>query len=102
MRLASVDHRVVQIAVAHFYLYVQVSLIRKACVVQTTVLKVAIFEVDFAGCKQLTEIDYFLLQVTVHEVETLLMTQDCNTAQIKVIYRYYGEMLLNRYHVLEF
>lgn len=49
MLLATVNHRVVQVAVAHFHIDMKISLIRKSRVVETTTLKVAIFEENFAG-----------------------------------------------------
>ena len=49
MLLATVNHRVVQVAVAHLHIDMKISLIRKSRVVETTTLKVAIFEENFAG-----------------------------------------------------
>ena len=48
MRFAPIDHGVIQIAVAHFNVNVQICLVRKTRVVQTTAFEVAVFEVDFA------------------------------------------------------
>ena len=51
MLLATIDHRVVQVAVAHLHIDMKVGLIRKSCVVETAALKVAILKEYFATGK---------------------------------------------------
>ena len=65
VRFAPIDHGVIQIAVAHFNVYVQICLVRKTRVVQTTAFEVAVFEVDFAWREQLAEVEDFFLKVAV-------------------------------------
>ena len=101
MRFASINHSVIQITIAHFHIYMKIGLIREACVVQTAVFEVAIFKVDFARCQKFTEVNYLLLKIAIEKVKTLLMTQNCNTSQIKVVDCYYRQVFLYCYQMFK-
>jgi len=49
VRLATVNHCIVQIAVAHLYVDMQIGLVGETGVVQAAVFKVTVLKVDFAS-----------------------------------------------------